>query len=111
MRVSNPIRFNRCGCEHQNHFTDRWPSKVKVPRIAHRYMKRPADGPWAMYVGHVCVACAESCMREYMIADHVCGDGDCSRGDGDRMETEMERWREREGGRRRVYSFASRRMR
>ena len=50
---------------------------VPVKRIAHRYQQGTADGGWAMYVGHVCKACAESCMKDWMVEEHVCGEGDC----------------------------------
>lgn len=87
MRVRNPKRLSidhRCQCEHIHHFTKRYDPvlrrDVKVKRIAHRYLKVPADGGWAMFVGHVCKACEESCMRTWIVDEHVCGEGDCHRG-------------------------------
>ena len=81
MRVRNRRKNPRCGCEHEMHFKDRYDigraTKRQVPRIAHRYQQGTADGGWAMYVGHVCKACEESCMREWMVEEHVCGEGDC----------------------------------
>ena len=79
MRVRNRRKNPRCGCEHEMHFKERWSGGVtrRAPRIAHRYQQGTADGGWAMYVGHVCKACEESCMRGWMVDEHVCGEGDC----------------------------------
>lgn len=79
MRKSNPARTNPCNCEHINHFTERTRTvngRV-VTRTKHRHMMVEADGPWAMYVGHVCKDCADTCMKDYILDDHVCGTGDC----------------------------------
>lgn len=74
MRVRNRRKNPRCGCEHEMH----WPVLGR-PRVAHRYQQGTADAGWAMYVGHVCKACEESCMRDWMVDEHVCGEGDCRR--------------------------------
>lgn len=87
MRKSNPKRFtrrnDRCNCEHQNHFTDRYDDVLrankKVPRLAHRYMLPKAGDAWAAWVGHVCDECARTCMVGWIIDEHVCGTGDCHR--------------------------------
>lgn len=81
MRVRNRRKNPRCGCEHEDHFKERYDGLVKreVPRVAHRYRQGTADGGWAMYVGHVCKACERDCMKDWMVEEHVCGEGDCSR--------------------------------
>ena len=85
MRVRNRRKNPRCGCEHEMHFKTRYAWEdgkariIRVPRIAHRYQHGIADGGWALYVGHVCKACEESCMRGWLVGEHVCGEGDCRR--------------------------------
>ena len=88
MRVRNRRNNPRCACEHINHFTDDdvWINgkheRRKKGRVGHRYQQHTADGGWALYVGHVCKACEESCMRGWMVEEHVCGEGDCHRQEG-----------------------------
>ena len=81
MRVRNRRKNPRCGCEHEMHFNRRYDpvlrQDVPVKRVAHRYQQGTADGGWAMYVGHVCRACEQTCMKDWMVKEHVCGEGDC----------------------------------
>lgn len=86
MRRNNPKRFtrmnDRCGCEHVDHENHEWTpelGRVPKPRTKHRYMRVKADGGWAMYIGHVCKDCEETCMQGWMVPEHVCGEGDCHR--------------------------------
>lgn len=87
MRVRNPKRLtrynDRCGCEHENHFNERYSpvlgKMVGKPRTKHRHMRVKADGGWALYIGHVCKDCEETCMQGWMVPEHVCGEGDCHR--------------------------------
>lgn len=110
MRVNNPARNNPCGCEHIDHMTHDWDHRnhcrVSKPRAGHRYAKVEADGGWGMWVGHVCRECEATHMKDYMIAEHVCGEGDCWRGHGE-LDGEREGGRGR--GRERVYSYVERR--
>lgn len=85
MRVRNRRKNPRCACEHIDHAM-KWYGEVdgrviehRIPRIKHRYGQGTADGGWALYVGHVCRDCAETCMKDWIVGEHVCGEGDCRR--------------------------------
>jgi hypothetical protein len=83
MRKNNPARTNPCNCEHMDHFTETFAgvSIIGRPhkRTKHRYMRVEASNVWAWAVGHVCQDCADTCMKDYVVKDHVCGTGDCHR--------------------------------
>ena len=70
-----------CNCEHANHFDFRVNGQgvVDRPLGVHEYMKAAAGDQWGMYVGHVCDACAAGCMKDWLVKDHVHGEGDCRR--------------------------------
>ena len=116
MRVNNPARNNPCGCEHVDHDNHEWTpqlGRVSKPRTAHRHMKVPAGEAWALWVGHICDACVGH-MGDYVVKEHVHGEGDCWRGRVEMESMEMERRRRRHSGPRRwragrVYSFHERR--
>jgi hypothetical protein len=90
MRVRNPKRFERsqarfanvCACEHDYHMTDEYKGygvvQTKI-RVKHKYLRRPSGQAWALYVGHVCDDCAATCMKDWIVEEHVCGTGDCRR--------------------------------
>lgn len=111
-RAKNPMRHRPCGCEHIDHDNHEWEphlGRVPKPRVGHRYGRAHADGGWAMWVGHVCKECAETHMKDYMVGEHVCGEGDCWRGRA--VEMEMERRRLVVSGRKasgQVYSYVER---
>ena len=79
MRRNNPKRAtrmdNRCGCEHINHMSRKQGNATG--RVGHRYLQVEAGEQWAWYVGHVCDECARTCMKDWLVKDHVHGEGDC----------------------------------
>jgi len=85
VRKNNPARTNPCNCEHVNHFTEQAivvngrVVRQAHKRTAHRYMKVEAGEQWAQWVGHVCDTCATTCVVDYLVKDHVHGEGDCHR--------------------------------
>ena len=86
MRRNNPkrnTRPERCGCEHLNHFNRAYDpnihKEVKIRRLKHRYQRVEAGDQWGMYVGHICDDCAATCMKGWLVEDHVHGEGDCTR--------------------------------
>jgi hypothetical protein len=116
MRVNNPSRNNPCGCEHVDHEDHEWSpnlGRVPKPRTAHRYGKVEADGGWAQWVGHVCMECAATHMKDYMVIGHCCGEGDCWRGRVEMESVEMERRQLVRDGRKasgQTFEFALRRQ-
>lgn len=70
-----------CNCEHSFHFDFRVNGQgvVDRPHGVHEYMAKESGNQWAWYVGHVCDYCASVCMVDWLVPEHVCGEGDCHR--------------------------------